>query len=139
MKTLLSAIVIFALFLPLNSCDFSFSTAHIDNIKMCSSMIDNQCTSDNPQFNTGTPEIFISCQLKNAPENTNVEFAWYYLGKEKIKIDAVRLNSGDRIGTLKLHSSLMHPNNGWPTGEYEVMIRILDTSKEPVIKKFIVK
>ncbi|MCD4772246.1 MAG: hypothetical protein K8R41_02545, partial [Bacteroidales bacterium] len=66
-------------------------------------------------------------------------FAWFYYGQEKVRIDAVKLNSGDQIGTLNLQSSFTRPNNGWPVGEYEVVITILGTEKEPVVKKFSVQ
>ncbi len=102
-------------------------------------MSGDQCAHDNPNFNTETPEIYVSCQLKNAPPETQVEFTWYYLGQRKIKIDAVTLSSGDLTGTLNMYSSLSKPNNGWPVGEYEVVIAIVGTEKEPVVKKFSVQ
>jgi hypothetical protein len=74
--------------------------------------------------------------LHNAPNDTKVQFAWYYLGQDRIAIDAVTLSSGDEIGSLKMNSSLNRPNKGWPSGEYEVVITILGTEKEPIIKKF---
>ncbi|RLD37836.1 MAG: hypothetical protein DRI74_05580 [Bacteroidetes bacterium] len=103
---------------------------------MCTSITDNQCPADNPVFNTNTPEIFLSCHLNNAPNDTDVEFAWFYLGQDKIPIDAVVLNSGENIGTLNLNSSLIRPNNGWPMGNYEVVITIVGTEKEPITKSF---
>ena len=139
MKKIITSFVAIALLIFISSCEFNFSTANIDDVKMCTSINDNQCPSDNPNFSPGTPEIFISCHLNNAPENTEVEFAWFYYGQEKIAIDAVKLNSGDQIGTLNLQSSFTRPNNGWPVGEYEVVITILGTEKEAVIKKFSVQ
>jgi len=132
--TLLAAAALF-----MTGCEFNYSSANIDNVKMCTSISDNQCNSDNPNFTPVTPEIYVSCQLKNAPENTNVEFAWFYLGQQKIKIDAVTFNSGDLIGTVNMQSSLSRPNNGWPVGEYEVVISIPGTEKDPVVKKFSVQ
>ena len=127
----LSAIIVFS------SCNFS--TANISDVKMCTSIADNQCSADKPVFSTNTAEIFVSCHLNNAPNDTDVEFAWFYLGQERIPIDAVVLNSGEIIGNLKLNSSLSRPNNGWPEGDYEIVITILGTEKEPVIKSFWVK
>jgi len=136
MKKIITNFVAIAFLMFITSCEFNFSTANIDDVKMCTSINDNQCGSDNPNFTPSTPEIFISCHLKNAPENTEVEFAWFFYGQEKIAIDVVKLNSGDQIGTLNLQSSFSRPNNGWPVGEYEVIITILGTEKEPVVKKF---
>ncbi len=137
MKKVVTGIFAILFLAFLASC--SFSTAHIDDVKMCTRIANNQCTQDNPIFSTGTPEIFISCHLKNAPENTKVRFDWNYYGQKKFTIRSVTLNSGDKIGTLNLQASLSRPNNGWPKGDYEVAISIMDTDKEPVIKKFSVQ
>ncbi len=123
--------------LILTSCNLNM--VDIDQVKMCAFLIDNQCLSDISVFSPSTKEIFISCQLHNAPENTNVKFTWYYLGRQKIEIDAVRLNSGDQAGTLHFQSSLTRPNNGWPTGAYLVSIQVMGEGTEPTIKKFNVK
>ena len=139
MKNSTSILLFLLFFFSMSSCNFNSAHIDIDDVKMCTIITDNQCLSDHPVFSPSTEEIYVSCQLKNAPENTNIEFSWYYLGKQKIKIDAVTLNSGNKLGTLDLQSSLSRPNNGWPAGEYEVSIKILDTEKEPVIKKFNVK
>lgn len=117
----------------------SVTTANVDDVKVCTSISDNQCPSDNPSFTTSTPEIYISCHLNNAPENTEVEFAWFYLGQQKIAIDAVKLNSGSNIGTLNLQSSLSKPFNGWPQGDYEVVISIVGFDKDPIVKSFSVQ
>lgn len=139
MKKNLSILSVIAFIMFVSSCSFNVTTANIDNVKMCTSINNNQCSSDNPNFKSNTREIFISCNLNNAPNNTEVEFAWFYYGQKKISIDAVKLNSGDKIGTINLQSSLSRPNNGWPLGEYEVVITILGTEKEPVVKKFSVQ
>lgn len=137
-KTILS-LFIGAFLFGLSACEFSVTTAHVTDVKMCTRINDNQCASDNPNFSTNTREIFVSCHLKNAPEDTKVKFAWFYNGQKKIAIDAVTMSSGKRTGTLNLQSSLSRPNNGWPRGEYEVVITIPDTDKEPVIKKFTIQ
>jgi len=139
MKKIILSVFAVALLFWLSGCEFSATTAHVDDVKMCTSINNNQCASDNPNFSTNTAEIFISCHLKNAPENTKVQFAWFYNGQKKIAIDAVTMSSGNRTGTLNLQSSLSRPNNGWPRGQYEVVITILDSSKDPVIKKFTVQ
>jgi len=139
MKKIISSLFVVAFLLFLAACDFNVSTAHIADVKMCTRIQDNQCAADQPNFSKGTPEIFISCHLKNAPENTKVKFAWYYYGQKKIAIDAVTLSSGNRVGNLNLQSSLSRPNNGWPVGEYEVVISIVGMDKEPVVKKFTVQ
>ena len=141
MKKFAAKLFIAGIFLTamLSSCNFSVSTAHIDDVKMCTRVSDNQCPADKPAFSRNTPVIFVSCHLKNAPENTRVKFTWYYYGKNKVKITSVKLNSGNKTGTLNLQSSLSRPTRGWPVGEYEVAISIEGVDKAPVIKKFSVQ
>ena len=115
---------------------FDLNSAHIEDVKMCNSLGSNECTSDKPVFKPNTAQIFISCKLENPPMDTKVEFTWYYLMDGRTKIDAVIINSGEEIGTINLHSSLNQPNNGWPLGDYEVVIKILETEKDPIIKSF---
>lgn len=133
MKKIISFFAFFS-FLLLLSCNFN--SANINDVKVCTSVTNNQCSVDKPFFEPNTPRIFASCHLNNAPADTQVEFAWFYLGQERIPIDAVTLNSGDNIGTVNMQSSLSRPNNGWPLGDYEVVITILGTDKEPVVKAF---
>lgn len=119
--------------------DVDLNSAHIENVKACTSALDNRCENDQSFFQTNSPQIVVSCELKNPPTDTQVEFTWNYLSDGITKIDAVTLSSGDNIGTVNMQSSLNRPNNGWPIGDYEVVIKILDTDKEPIIKKFFVK
>ncbi len=139
MKKITRLISVFFLLLFLSACEFNVSTARITDVKMCTRISNNQCASDNPTFTRSTPEIYISCHLKNAPENTKVRFDWNYYGQKKFTIRSVELNSGNRTGTLNLQSSLSRPNNGWPVGEYEVVITLVGLDKDPVVKKFTVQ
>jgi hypothetical protein len=119
--------------------DLDLNSAHIENVIVCTELAGEDCGNDQTFFQTNSPQIVVSCKLKNPPTETKVEFTWNYLSNGLTKIDAVVLNSGDHIGTVNMHSSLSRPNNGWPVGDYEVIIRILDTEKEPISKKFFVK
>lgn len=119
-----------------SGCEINLSTASISNVKMCSQVYDNECPSDNPLFTSTTAEIYVSCHLRHAPENTNVQFSWYYLADQEYLIDEVILSSGEQLGPLHLQSGLSKPNNAWPVGEYEVRIQIMGTEKEVIIKKF---
>ncbi len=139
MKKITTSFFTVIILILLSSCDFSVSTAHIDDVKMCTRISNNQCPADNPTFSRNTPEIYVSCHLKNAPENTKVRFDWNYYGQKKFTIRSVTLDSGDKTGTLNLQSSLSRPTNGWPVGEYEVAISIVGVDKSPVIKKFSVQ
>jgi len=126
------AIIILSFFFDLN-------TAHIEDVKICNTLNTNQCTKDKPVFDVSTPQIVVSCKLKNPPMETRIQFSWFYISDGRTEIDADVVNSGEEIGTLDINSSLNKPSNGWPEGDYEVIIKILDTEKEPITKQFWVK
>lgn len=129
---LLIIIVVLSFFLDLNS-------AHIEEVKVCDQMSGSVCQLDKPIFETNTPQIYVSCELKNPPGETKVQFSWFYLKNGRTEIDAVVLNNGDKIGNVDMYSSLNRPPNGWPKGDYEVVIKILETEKDPIIKSFYVR
>lgn len=133
MKKIISILFVVA-FLGLTSCNFDSS--NITDVKMCTALNDNQCDMDKPVFDAYTPTIYVSAHLNNAPTDTQVSFGWFYLGDDRILIDTVTLSSGDNIGTLNLQSGLSKPTNGWPAGDYEVVITIIGTEKEPIVKQF---
>ncbi len=120
----------------LSSCNFEFTTANVKDIKICESLSGSLCNSDNSVLSTNIPEIYISCKLKNAPDNTKVTFTWKYLEEPQVVIDEVTLNSENKGTSLNLHSSLSRPNNGWPTGKYAVEISIGEDDKSPKVKNF---
>lgn len=119
-----------------SSCEFAFTTANVSDVKVCNDMSGALCSNDNSTLSTSTQNIFVSCKLKNAPENTKVRFIWKYVEGEPLIIDEVVLNSEDKGMSLDLHSSLSRPYNGWPQGKYAVEIQIEDDEKSPVIKNF---
>lgn len=110
----------------LSSCEFEATTAHLTDIKTCVMLSGDLCDQENPVFNTTDPQIYVSCKLKNAPENTLITFVWKYMEGEPIIIDEVTLNSSAHGINLDLNSSLSRPNNGWPIGKYTVEITIGD-------------
>lgn len=118
---------------------FDLNTAHIEEVKICDRISGSICQVDKPIFETNTPQIYVSCELKNPPGETQVQFSWYFIENERTKIDSVVLNNEDEIGNVDMYSSLNRPNNGWPKGDYEVIIKILDTEKDPIVKSFYVR
>jgi hypothetical protein len=140
-KVIISLIVLIGLIVIFSKggCEFNVSTAKVADAKICTSLSGDLCNNDNPVISPNTREIYASCLLKNATENTKVKFSWVYYGNTKIDIDNVTLNSGNKIGNLNLHSSLSRPTKGWPKGEYEVVIQVQTDNAEPVTKQFSIK
>ena len=120
-------------------CQCNVSTAQISEAKICTSLTAKLCDQDNPELESSTKTIYVSCRLKYAVEDTNVKFTWLYYGKTKIEIDNVVFNTGKNMGNLELHSSLSQPTNGWPKGAYEVVIQVQTDNAKPLIKQFNIK
>jgi hypothetical protein len=118
----------------MNSC--TVSTANITDVKLCEKLQDGLCPTDQDVFSTTTPKFYVSCILRNAPDDTEVTFSWYYFGDEKILIDEVTISSEDKGATVNLQSNLSIPDNGWPVGEYEVVIKIHTDNSEPISRNF---
>ncbi|MBN1182965.1 MAG: hypothetical protein JXB49_11800 [Bacteroidales bacterium] len=113
------------------------STANIADVKMCESPNGYLCSEDNTVFSTSSPEIHVSCVLKNATEGSKITFTWYYQGEEKILIDEASFVAKDV--TSDVHSSLSIPDAGWPTGNYEVVISLDTDNSKPITKSFSVQ
>ena len=64
---------------------------------MYTSINQGQCQSDQPNFKSTASKIYIICMLNNAPNDTKVKFAWYYLGQDHIAIDAITIRSGEKM------------------------------------------
>ncbi len=136
MKKILYIIIFTSVFILINSCECSFTSSKIADVKICTSLNGNLCNQDINIIDPSANTIYASCILKYAPENTNVKFTWYYYGDTKIEIDNVVLNSGTNIGNIDLFSSLSRPNRGWPKGVYEITIEIIGDNSTPIIKQF---
>ncbi len=131
---LIFIVALIAIIVYTGGCEFS--TAKVTDAKICTSMNGNICDSDNSVITSNPAEIYASCKLKNAPESTDIQFTWYYYGQTKFEIDNVTLNSGTNGSDLDVHSSLSRPNNGWPAGDYEVVIQVMVEGKDPLVKTF---
>ena len=135
-KFIIISMVVTVIFI---SCEFEVTTAHIKNIKTCVYLSGDLCDNENPVFNTNDPQIYVSCKLKNAPENTLVTFIWTYVEGGLIIIDKVTLNSSDYGIDCNMSSNLSKPNNGWPIGKYEIIIKIGNNDDSLQVKSFEVR
>ena len=120
------------------ACNFSFSTATLEDIKMCVEKPENQtCASDTAQFNTTTPKIFATADLKYAPEGTKVKIDWKYLGGDTVKAtDIGSIDLVTKSDTNFVSSYLNAPPNGFPEGNYEIVISLGTDNSKPISKKF---
>ena len=139
-KTNKGSVKIFGLFvlstLAATACSFKVSTATLENIKMCVEKPESQtCASDTAQFNTTTPKIFATADLKYAPEGTKVKIDWKYLGGDTVK--ASDLASIDLVTKSNTNFVASYLNlNGLPEGNYEVVISLDTDNSKPISKQF---
>jgi hypothetical protein len=121
-----------------NGCSFKVSTAGLDNVKMCAQEPSNSgCATDTTNFKPNTGKLFVTANLNNAPEGTKVKIEWKFLGGGSVApqtIDTVTLET--KANTNLVNSYLSSPNNGWPKGDYEVVISLDTDNSKPVSKKF---
>ena len=140
LKTNKGSVKIFGLFvlstLAATACSFNVSTATLENVKMCVEVPENQtCASDTAQFNTTTPKVFVTSDLKYAPEGTKVKIDWKYLGGDTVK--ASDLASIDLVTKSNTNFVASYLNlNGLPEGNYEVVISLDTDNSKPISKQF---
>ena len=140
LKTNKGSVKIFGLFvlstLAATACSFNVSTATPENVKMCVEVPENQtCASDTAQFNTTTPKVFVTSDLKYAPEGTKVKIDWKYLGGDTVK--ASDLASIDLVTKSNTNFVASYLNlNGLPEGNYEVVISLDTDNSKPISKQF---
>ncbi|HRK29083.1 MAG TPA: hypothetical protein PK239_17550 [Chitinophagales bacterium] len=136
-KNLTLPVFLLALFF-VSSCSFNVSTASISNVLLCYAPVNKVCPADKTVFSPDAPMFFVSCNLNFAPADTQIKFAWFNTDGQRFLIDEVILRAGD-IGsgsTFSLNSTLSKPNNGWPAGNYELVISLNTDNFKPIVKTF---
>ena len=120
------------------ACSFNVSTATLEDVKTCTEVPENQpCASDISQFQNNTQKIFVTSDIKYAPEGTKIKIDWKYLGGETVKatdIDSITLET--KSDTKFVYSSLSAPTNGFPDGNYEIVLSINTDNSKPIRKQF---
>jgi hypothetical protein len=105
-------------------CSASFTTAKISEATMALS-VDSNAKPVNPtnKFYVDSPAIYCSCKVSNAPEQTDVTSVWVYVrgeaDLENYEIDSYGMTVE---GTTYLYFYMNRPTNGWPTGEYKLVL-----------------
>lgn len=106
---------------------------------MCDQLSEDVCIDDYPVFFTDTPRIYVSATLANASEGTEVSFGWYSVDDERYLIDEVTVTTEGSGTTWPMFSSLSKPYDGWPPGEYEVVISIVGHDEKTITRGFTVE
>lgn len=136
MRTLVLVLTILGISFIASACSTSVSTANISGVKTCTepSPDTGLCDEDQEVFSADTPSIAVTTELNNAPEGTELTFFWRYMEGEGVDIDSATIVSEN--GTNTAQSTLAGPENGWPAGEYEVVLDLGIENSESVTKSF---
>ena len=116
------------------------STASLSEATMTENVDENMLPVNSTDvFNIDAPEIHCSVKLSNAPVDTEVKGEWIYIEGEGDDAENYMIDSTIIIteGTRYLHFSLSIPDNGWPVGNYELILSI--NGKEKVRVPFFIK
>jgi hypothetical protein len=116
------------------------STASLSEATMTENVDDSlRPLNSTDVFNIDAPEIHCSVKLSNAPVDTEIKGEWIYIEGEEEGLENYMIDSNIIIteGTRYLNFSLSIPDNGWPVGEYELVLSI--NGKEKMRVPFFVK
>jgi hypothetical protein len=76
-------------------------------------------------FDVNTKEIHCSAKLSYAPSNTKITAEWIYIkGVEDLQNYKIDEHSITTEGTRYIDMSLIRPYEGWPVGDYEVILSV---------------
>jgi len=124
---------------------FQPPVASIQNVKLCDALnAERNCATHTDTFPATTETFYVSCAVHDAPDSTEVTFAWYYIADEdKELIDKVVLNplnyTGEKSSVYTLNSNLTRSSPAWPKGSYEVVIVADYDLTQPVSRLFVVE
>lgn len=113
------------------------STASLGDAKICESLQDNECTEDKQIIPPTATSIYMSAQLNDAPEGTEVTYTVTDTESNVIlESDTFTTEEG---GSGPITISLNKPAGGWVTGLYEIRLELATDNSEPITKTFEIK
>jgi hypothetical protein len=107
--------------------EFSFSTARISDATMATSLDKDMLpVNATDEFSPDTAKICLSVKLSNAPPDTEVKAEWIYVRGEMEDLENYLIDTVSVQGENDAYVgfTLSRPDNGWPKGEYEVVLSI---------------
>lgn len=127
---IVAALLAGALFMQ--SC--AISTASIDNVRICDRLDGDECAEDMQEIPASVTTIYLSAQLHDAVEGTEVTYTLSDLGSgEELITDSWTTEEG---GSGPFSLSWNRPAAGWVTGRYELVLSLGTDNSEPISKVF---
>ena len=123
-----------SLILTIAACNYS--TASISDLKACAQLTNDVCATDSATFTPDTAMIYVSGNVNNAPEGTEISIKWEYLTQpQEIKT----FNYITKGNEATIYTNIPKLETGWPAGDYQVTYKIATDNSQPMIKTFSVK
>ena len=128
---IISVLMVSVLFMGA-SC--SSTTANVSNAVMTTGIDDNYAPIDNVTDFAVNTDVYVAADLKNAPDDTNITFIWYYEGQQL----ATKTISSGEVSDAPLAGYLPADFMSQP-GNYSVEIYIDDRDKPDTVNQYTVK
>lgn len=109
-----------------------------NNVVLCARNAQHECLDSQLTFSANTSDIMVNAGLENVLERTRITVQWTYLDGElgqSVEIDSTVFEKTDS-GIISMYAVLSRPTNGWPQGDYEVMLSSDENNVDPVIIPF---
>lgn len=120
-------IVIGMLILASIACNFSFSTANIDNVQLAR----DENGNDRTDTFSPTDTIYVLFDLKNAPDDSTVKAVWKFVDVEGEESNDQFAESDElTTGSAAVWFSFVPGAQGMPEGKYKVEIYLNDEREE---------
>lgn len=113
----------------------------LGTVTFCQLDDQGDCLTEMVLLPTTRPGVRVKANVSTAPIGTTVEARWRYVegslgGAEDIQ--TISMTKKDDKQTW-VQSSLTKPEQGWPTGQYEVALRVVSNSSDIQVKRFFVQ
>ncbi|MBC3796284.1 hypothetical protein [Acetobacterium tundrae] len=112
----------------------SATTAKVSNAVMTTGIDDSYAPIDNVTEFPVNSDVYVAAELKNAPNDTNITFVWYYEGQ---KVDSITITNGN-VSDAPLAGYLPAALVTQP-GNYSVEIYIDERDTPDTVNEFVVK
>lgn len=111
----------------------AISTANISDVRICESLEGDECAEDMQRISASTEVIYLSAQLHDAVEGTEITYTVRQVSSGEEASDSWTTDKG---GSGPFSLSWNRPADGWVTGEYEMVLSLGTDNSDPIIKTF---
>ncbi|MBI5414674.1 hypothetical protein HZA38_04125 [Candidatus Peregrinibacteria bacterium] len=134
-----------ALVLPMlvfAACSVSLNAPSITDLKLCSQITGDLCSSDSTTFQPVETSLYATAIYNYAEANESVKVTWNYVGGNPDIQGPLEIASADiKIpeGTVFNMKGTIEQQGPWPTGNYEVVLTTVSGKVAALKKSFSVQ